>query len=182
MCNITFFFSTCVLQNMKKLSFFLGQFFANFLDFQQNTVNIGISAHFSEQTFTKNGIFGSYYLVQVGSYYLVQVGCVFKNANLDQIITSNFFARNIFQKKSAETPIFIVFLAICVLEKTNLDQIITSKRAKLGPDNNFTAYIYIYTCMCVCMYVCVLHVRTQGNVCVCVCACACAFTCVVVDL
>ena len=35
-------------------------------------------------------------------------------------------------------------MAIGVLEKTNLDQIITSKRAKLGPDNNLTAYIYIY--------------------------------------
>ena len=33
-------------------------------------------------------------------------------------------------------------MAIGVLEKTNLDQIITSKRAKLGPDNNLTAYIY----------------------------------------
>ena len=35
-------------------------------------------------------------------------------------------------------------MTIGVLEKTNLDQIITFKRAKLGPDNNSTAYIYIY--------------------------------------
>ena len=77
-----------------------------FLDSQQNTVKIGISSHLSEQIFTKNGIFGSYYLVQVGSYYLVQVGCVLKNANLNQIITSNFFARNFFSKKMCWNPYF----------------------------------------------------------------------------
>ena len=50
-----------------------------------------------------------------------------------------------FPKKRAETPIFIVFFGNrCFGKKTNLDQIITSKRAKLGPDNNSTAYIYIY--------------------------------------
>ena len=137
-----FFFINLCFAKCEKLSFFLAILWPIFLDFQQNTVKIGISAHFSEQTFTKNGIFGSYYLVQVGSYYLVQVGCVFKNANLDQIITSNFFARNFFRTKCAETPIFIVFFGNrCFRKETNLDQIITSKRAKLGPDNNFTAYI-----------------------------------------
>ena len=32
-----------------------------------------------------------------------------------------------------------------------MDQIITFKNPKLGPDNNFTAYIYIYMCVCVCV-------------------------------
>ena len=128
-CNITgFFLWTCVLQNAKSYRFFLAFFGAFFGCFSKSTIKIGILAHFSKQKITKNGIFGSYYLVQVGSYYLVQVDCVLKNANLDQIITSKIFARNFyFKKKRAETPIFIVFLAIGVLEKKN----------KLGPDNNF---------------------------------------------
>ena len=50
-----------------------------------------------------------------------------------------------FDKKGAETPIFIVFLQT-VLKKTNLAQIITLQMAKLGPENNSTAYIYIYIC------------------------------------
>ena len=71
---------------------------------------MGILAHFSKQQITKKDIFESYYLVQVESFYLVQVGCVLKNANLDQIITFNFLARNLFfQKKWADTPMFIVF-------------------------------------------------------------------------
>ena len=49
----------------------------------------------------------------------------------------------LFPKKRAETPIFIVFFGNRCFGKKNLDQIITSKRAKLGPDNNSTAYIYI---------------------------------------
>ena len=126
---------------MKSYRFF-GIFWHFLVVFQKNTIKIRHFSTFFEATnYKKNGIFGSYHLVQVGSYYLVQVDCVLKNANLDQIITSKIFARNFFfQKKRAETPIFIVFLAIGVLEKTNLDQIITSK---LGPDNNLTAYIYI---------------------------------------
>ena len=82
-----FFINLCFAK-CEKLSFF-GAFLPIFLDFQQNTVKIGISTHFHSMNLQKNGIFGSYYLVQVGSYYLVQVGCVLKNANLDQIITSN---------------------------------------------------------------------------------------------
>ena len=38
---------------------------------------------------------------------------------------------------------FIVFFANSV-KKTNLAQIITLQMAKLGPDNNSTAYIYIW--------------------------------------
>ena len=51
-------------------------------------------------------------------------------------------------------------MAIGVLEKkANLDQIITSKRAKLGPDNNFTACMYIY--IYVCMYICIVIVWSK---------------------
>ena len=43
-------------------------------------------------------------------YYLGQVDCILKMTNLAQIITPQICARNFFfQKKSAETPIFIVF-------------------------------------------------------------------------
>ena len=104
-CNITVFLSTCVLQNVKSYGFFVAIFWPIFLSFKQKTVKVGISSHFSEQKFTKNGIFGSYCLVQVGSYYLVQVGCVLKNANLDQIITPKIFARNFF-KKHVPKPLF----------------------------------------------------------------------------
>ena len=92
----------------EKLSFFWGAFFGNFLVvFQKKHNKIGILAHFSKKKISKNGIFGSYYLVQVGSYYLVQVDCVLKNANLDQIITSKIFARNFcFQKKGLK-PLFL---------------------------------------------------------------------------
>ena len=77
------------------------------------------------------------------SYYLGQVCCNIKMANLAQIITLEILgAHFFFQSKSAETPMFIVFFANSVLKKTNLAQIITLEMAKLGPDNNFTAYIY----------------------------------------
>ena len=73
---------------------------ANFWLFFKKHYKIGILAHFSKQKITKKGIFECYYLVQVDCYYLVQVGCVLKNANLDQIITFKFLARNfVFQKK-----------------------------------------------------------------------------------
>ena len=106
-----FFLWTCVLQNVKSYRFFLGIFFAFFwLFFKKHYKNRHFSTFFKAKNYKKNGIFGSYYLVQVGSYYLVQVDCILKNANLDQIITSNFFVHNFFfQKKRVETPIFIVF-------------------------------------------------------------------------
>ena len=47
----------------------------------------------------------------------------FKNANLDQIMIPNFFARNfVFNKKCAEIPMFTMVLT------NNL-------KSKLGPDN-----------------------------------------------
>ena len=113
------FFMNLCLQNVKSYRFFGGLSLAFFGCFSKSTIKIGILAHFSKQKNTKNGIFGSYYLVQVGSYYLVQVDCVLKNAvNLDQIITSKIFARIFFQKKRAETPIFIVFFGnLCFRKK-----------------------------------------------------------------
>ena len=77
-------------------------------------------------------------------YCLGQVDCNLKMANLDQIITPQICARNFFQIKSAENPYFIVLFDKQCFVKTNLAQIITPQKAKLGPDNNTTAYIYIY--------------------------------------
>ena len=59
-------------------------------------------------------------------YYLGQVDCILKMTNLAQIITPQNCARNFFfKKKSAETPIFIVFFDKQCFVKN-----------KLGPDNN----------------------------------------------
>ena len=114
----------------EKLSFVLGGFFLAmfWLFFSKNTIKIGILAHFSKQTITKKMAFLEVIIwSKLEVIILVQVDCVLKNANLDQIITSNFFARNfIFQKKRAETPIFIVFFGNRCFRKN-----------KLGPDNNF---------------------------------------------
>ena len=55
-CNITVFFINLCFAKCEKLSFF-GAIFAIFLDFQQSTVKIGISAHFSEQKLTKKMAF-----------------------------------------------------------------------------------------------------------------------------
>ena len=75
----------------------------------KNTMKIGISAHFQKQ---KNKKYHFEVLLSGPSrcYYLGQVDCNLKMANLAQIITPQICARNFFQKKSAETPIFIVFL------------------------------------------------------------------------
>ena len=51
-----------------------------------------------------------------------------------------------------------MFFANNVFKKTNLAQIITLETPKLGPDNNFTAYIYIY------VYVCMLWSYYLGQV------------------
>ena len=108
-CNKTgFFLWTCVLQNVKSYRFFFGIFFAFFgLFFKKHYKNRHFSTFFKAKNYKKNGIFGSYYLVQVGSYYLVQVDCILKNANLDQIITSKFFVHNFFSKKKGLKPLFL---------------------------------------------------------------------------
>ena len=78
-------------------------------------------------------------------YYLGQVDCNLKMANLAQIITPQICASNLFSKRKCWNPYFIVlFDKQCFVKKTNLAQIITPQMAKLGPDNNTTAYIYIY--------------------------------------
>ena len=51
-CNITGFFYQPVFCKMWKVVVFWG-IFCQFSWFQQNTVKLGISAHFSEQQFTK---------------------------------------------------------------------------------------------------------------------------------
>ena len=109
-CNITgFFLWTCVLQNVKSYRFFfLAIFLAIFwLLFKKHYKNRHFSTFFEAKNYKNNGIFGSYYLVQVGSYYLVQVDCVLKNANLDQIITSKIFVHNFFFKKKGLKPQFL---------------------------------------------------------------------------
>ena len=127
-CNKTGFFMNLCFAKCQKLSFFLAFFFAFFgLFLKKHYKNRHFSTFSKAKNYKKNGIFGSYYLVQVGSYYLVQVDCILKNANLDQIITSKFFVHYFFfQKKRAETPIFIVFFGNRCFRKN-----------KLGPDNNF---------------------------------------------
>ena len=84
----------------------------------------------------------------------------FKNANSDQIITTEISARNFFVQKNVLKPYFIVFFDKQCFKKANLDQIITPEKAKLGPDNNSTActYIYIY----VYIYICVYCVQFRG--------------------
>ena len=54
-----FFVSNCVLQNvMKSYRFFWGPFFWQFFGcFSQNTIKIGILAHFSKQNITKKMTF-----------------------------------------------------------------------------------------------------------------------------
>ena len=53
-------------------------------------------------------------------------------------------------QKSLETTIFIGKKQLGPDNNTYLAQIITPKMAKLGWDNNFTAYIYIRTHACAC--------------------------------
>ena len=108
-CNITGFFMNLCFAKCEKLSFFFLAIFLAFfwLFFKKRYKNRHFSTFFEANNYKKNGIFGSYYLVQVGSYYLVQVDCVLKNANLDQIITSKIFARNFFSKKKGLKPLFL---------------------------------------------------------------------------
>ena len=122
------FYEPVFCKMSKVIVFFLAFFFCIFLvAFQKHYKNRHFSTFFKAKNYKKNGIFGSYYRVQVGSYYLVQVDCILKNANLDQIITSKIVVHNFFfQKKRAETPIFIVFFGNRCFRKN-----------KLGPDNNF---------------------------------------------
>ena len=82
------------MQNVKSYRFFGGGFFG----FPKHTITIGILAH------QKKHFEGSLSGPSRGQY-LVQVERVFKNANLDQIMTPFV----LFFTKCAETPIFIVF-------------------------------------------------------------------------
>ena len=108
-CNITgFFFINLCFAKCEKLSFLGGAFFWQFFGcFSQNTIKIGILAHFQSKNLQKNGIFKCYYLVQVKCYYLVQVGCVLKSVNLDQIITFKILACNFLLQKEGLKPLFL---------------------------------------------------------------------------
>ena len=101
-----FFINLCFAK-CEKLSFWGGIFCKFLVVFQKHYKKRHFSTFFKANIYKTNDIFGSYYLVQVGSYYLVQVGCVLKNANLDQILTSNFLARNLFSKKMCWNPSFL---------------------------------------------------------------------------
>ena len=60
-------------------------------------------------------------------------------------MTPEIYVRNFcFQKKGLKPLFLLYFVTKGFYTKTNLDQIMTSHKAKLGPDNNTTAYIYIY--------------------------------------
>ena len=137
-----FFLWTCVLQNVKSYLFFC-PFFAKFwLMFKKHYKN----RYFSKFLKAKKQKMHFEVLLSGASrcYYLGQVDCIFKMTNLAQIITPQICARNFVSKESAETPTFIVFFDKQCFVKTNLAQIITPQKAKLGPDNNTTAYICIY--------------------------------------
>ena len=108
----------------------------------KSTVKIGILAQCWKQKKGKH-ILRGYYLVQVGVIIWSKLGAL-KNANLDQRITPEIFARSFFCSKTCvETSILQCFLTNNVI-LTKSDQIITPQKAKLGPDNNSTPYIYIY--------------------------------------
>ena len=62
---------------------------------------------------------------------------------MDQITTPDFFARNLFLDTGAETRIFVAFSDNNVFFKANLDQIRIPEQAKLGPEQNSTAYMYL---------------------------------------
>ena len=113
--------------------------------FQKHSKNRHFSTFLKVKNTTKMHFEGSLFGPSRGQY-LVQIGCVLKNANLDQIMTPECFARNFFffKKKSWNPYFYSVCLTKGFYAKTNLYQIMTPQKAKLGPDNNTTAYIYIY--------------------------------------
>ena len=124
---------------MWKVIVFFAPFLAKFWLMFKKHYKIGISAHFQKQKKEKNDHFEGLLSGPSKGYYLGQVCCNIKMANLAQIITLQIFVHTFFSKKSAETPIFIVFFANSV------------KKNKLGPDNNpSNGQTYICTFICVC--------------------------------
>ena len=122
------FFMNLCFAKCEKLSFFFGGglFLANFWLFFKKRYKIRhFSTFFKAKNYTKK--IESYYLVQVASYYLVQVGCVLKSANLDQIITFKYLARNFVFEKKGLKPLFL----LCFFDNRCF------RKNKLGPDNNF---------------------------------------------
>ena len=152
-CNITgFFLINLCFAKCEKLSFFFwAMFLASFwLFFKKHYKNRHFGTFFEAKKLQKKRHFwmllsGPSWMLLSGPSWLRLKKCQLGPDNNIQ----NFCAQFFFQKKRAETPIFIVFFGNrCFGKKANLDQIITSKRAKLGPDNNTTAiYIYIYIYM-----------------------------------
>ena len=126
----TFFLITCVLQNVKSYPFFIWPVFCLFLlIFKKHCKNRYVSTFLKATTYTKRLHFEGLLSGPSRGYYLVQVGVIiwsksgllsgpswvrFKNANLDQIKTPEFFRAPLFflQKnvlEAVETPCFIVF-------------------------------------------------------------------------
>ena len=135
--------------NCQKLSFFLGRFLGNSWLMFKNTVKIGISAHFSKQKNEKQWPFPK--LITGPPAKLItgpRLGHL-KIGNVAQLLTLQILGSPfLFLKKSAETPIFIVFFEKQFFIKTNVAQLLTLKWPKRGPVINSTAicckYIYIY--------------------------------------
>ena len=95
-------FTTCVLQNVTSYLFWGGPILAKFGLMFKSTVKIAISTYFKNKKANKSILRG---------YYLVQVWCFLKMTDLDQIITPEILARNLFlSKKCVETPIFMASL------------------------------------------------------------------------
>ena len=121
-----FFFWTCVLENVKSYRFFCPIFCQILVDVQKHYKNRYFSTFLKAKNWKKKMHFEVLLSGPSRCYYLGQVDCNLKMANLAQIITPQICARNfVFKKKSAETPIFIVFFGKHCFVKS-----------KLGPDNN----------------------------------------------
>ena len=132
----------------KVIVFFLAIFW-HFLVVFQKHYKIGILAHFSKQKITKKWHFWK--LLSGPSWKLLSdpSWLRLKKRQLGPANNFQFFCAQFFFQKKGLKPLFYSVFWQSVL-KNNLDQIITSKRAKLGPDNNFTAYIYIYIYIYIC--------------------------------
>ena len=136
-----FLLITCVLQNVKSYRF--PPFGQILVDVQKHYKNRYFST-FSKAKKRKNDHIEGLLSGPSKGYYLGQVCCNIKNGQLGPDNNPSYCCAHSFFKKKVLKPLFYsVFFLQTVLKKTNLAQRITLQMAKLGPDNNSTAYLYI---------------------------------------
>ena len=142
-----------VFCKMWKVIVFLGNFVANFSWFSTKHCKNRYFSTFFGATIYKKWHFwkllsGPSWKLLSGPSWKLLSGPSWVRLKKRQLGPDNnfqFFCAHFFPQKMCWNLYFYsVFGNRCFRNKTNLDQIITSKRAKLGPDNNFTACIYIY--------------------------------------